>query len=283
MENYREHSKSGFIVLEGTLMISLNELKRIAAQQKVALGVIEKDYALTWVLYGLSKTEFKKYFVFKGGTALRKIYFSDWRYSEDLDFTLSKKFNDDELREIIDKINVFLSESAGITINIKSLHSNPEYAQIKIQFLGPLNNKNTIKLDLSFNEPIILTPNNKEIHSEYSDKEKHSLLAYPLEEVLAEKIRSILQRAKTRDYYDVWKILKLHHDKINVNLLQEVLIKKCQAKKLDFNKDHLFSSERIQPAQEHWEKSLAHQISDLPDFKTVVNECKRLMNKYLKI
>ncbi len=264
-------------------MISLNELKRIAAKQKIALSVIEKDYALTWILYGLSKTESKKYFVFKGGTALRKIYFSDWRYSEDLDFTISKKFNDVELREIIGKINAVLSESVGITLNIKSLHSNPEYAQIKIQFLGPLNNKNTIKLDLSFNEPIILTPDNKEIHSKYSDKENHSLLAYPLEEVLAEKIRSILQRAKTRDYYDVWKILKLHHDKINVNLLQEVLLKKCQAKKLEFNKDHLFSSERIEPAQEHWEKSLARQISDLPDFRTVVSECKSLMSKYLKI
>jgi len=264
-------------------MIPINELKRIAAKQKIALSVVEKDYALTWVLYGLSTTEFKKYFVFKGGTALRKIYFTDWRYSEDLDFTLSKKFNNDELRGVIDKINTFLSESVGMTLNIKSLHSNPEYAQIKVQFLGPLNNKNTIKLDLSFNEPIILIPKNQDIHSEYSDKEKYSLLVYPLEEILAEKIRSILQRAKTRDYYDVWKILKLHHDRINADLLHEVLIKKCQAKKLDFNKDHLFSSERIKPAKEYWEKSLAHQISNLPDFQTVVSGCKSLINKFLKV
>lgn len=264
-------------------MVPLNELKRIAATQKVALSVIEKDYALTWVLYGLSQTDFKRNFIFKGGTALRKIYFPDWRYSEDLDFTLTRKFSDDELRAIIHKINIFLSEEAGITLNIKSLHSNPEYAQIKIQFIGPLNNKNTIKLDLSFNELIILTPDNKEIHSEYSDQEKRSLLVYPLEEILAEKIRSILQRAKTRDYYDVWKILKLHYGKIDVNLLHDVLIKKCQAKKLGFNKDHLFSPERIQPAKEYWEKSLAHQISNLPDFQMVINECSDLINKFLKI
>ena len=221
-------------------MISLNELKRIAAQQKVALSVVEKDYTLTLVLYGLSKTEFKKYFIFKGGTALRKIYFSDWRYSEDLDFTLSKQFNEEELKNIITKINDFLSEDTGMTINIKSLHVNPEYAQVKIQFIGPLNNKNTIKLDLSFNESIVLIPNNKYIHSEYSDKEKLSLLVYPLEEILAEKIRSILQRAKTRDYYDVWKILKLHSGKINPDLLNEVLIKKCKNKGLEFKKENLF-------------------------------------------
>ena len=269
--------------MEGTLMIPLNELKRIAAKQKVALGVVEKDYALTWVLYGLSKTEFKKNFIFKGGTALRKIYFPDWRYSEDLDFTLSKKFSDEKLREVIDKINDYLLEKVGITLNIKSLHSNTEYAQIKIQFLGPLNNKNTIKLDLSFNELIILTPKNKQVFSKYSDKEEHSLLVYPLEEIFAEKIRSILQRAKTRDYYDVWKILKLHHKKINMDLLHDVLIKKCQAKRLEFKKDHLLTSERIHPAQQYWEKSLAHQIDNLPDFKTVVEECKELIHKFLKI
>lgn len=264
-------------------MISLNELKRIAAKKKIALGVVEKDYALTWVLYGLSKTEFKKDFIFKGGTALRKIYFPDWRYSEDLDFTLVKKFSNDNLRKVIDKINYHLSEEAGIAINIKSLHSNPEYAQIKIQFLGPLNTKNTVKFDLSFNEPIILTPASKQVLSEYSDKEKCSLLVYPLEEIMAEKIRSILQRAKTRDYYDVWKMLKLYHKKIKMDILQDVLIKKCQLKKLDFNKDHLFSSDRIHPAGKHWEKSLAHQIDNLPKFEVVVEECKKLIHKFLKM
>lgn len=263
-------------------MIPLNELKRIAARQKAALGVVEKDYALTWILYGLSETEFKSNFVFKGGTALRKIYFPDWRYSEDLDFTLPKKFNDDKLREVIDKINGYLLEKAGIALNVRSLHSNPEYAQLKIQFLGPLNNKNTIKLDLSFNEPIILTPVDKQVISEYSDKEKHSLLVYPPEEILAEKIRSILQRAKARDYYDVWKILKLHHDRICKDLLHNVLIKKCQVKKLDFKKEDLFSSERIHPAQQYWGKSLAHQVNNPPDFKMVVEECKELIHKFLK-
>src|SRR3990167_10200557 len=232
-------------------MISLNELKRIAAKQRIALSVVEKDYALTWVLYGLSKTEFKKYFVFKGGTAIRKIYFPDWRYSEDLDFTLPKKFNDEELREVIDKINIFLTEMAGITLNIKSLHSNPEYAQIKIQFLGPLNNKNTIKLDLSFNEPIILTPKNENIHSEYSDREKHSLLVYPLEEILAEKIRSILQRGKTRDYYDVWRILKLHSKTVNKEKTKVVLTQKCKFKEIACNEALLFEAGKIEQAQLH--------------------------------
>ena len=68
-------------------MIPVAELKRIAARIGVGLSVVEKDYALTWILSALSKTKYKNDLIFKGGTALRKIYFPDWRYSEDLDFT----------------------------------------------------------------------------------------------------------------------------------------------------------------------------------------------------
>jgi len=264
-------------------MVPLNELKRIAAKNRVALGVVEKDYAITWVLYALSETGFKEDFVFKGGTALRKIYFPEWRYSEDLDFTISKKFDEKELRAIIGRIIEYASENAAVALSIKSLHLNPEYAQVKLQFLGPMNTKNTIKLDLSFSEHIILAPESRIILSEYSDKESHALLAYPLEELLAEKIRSILQRAKTRDYYDVWKILKLHNNRINMGTLHEVLIKKCHDKKIEFKKEHLFSADRISGAHAYWEKALAHQIDNLPDFKTVVEECKDLIHKFLKI
>lgn len=262
-------------------MISIAELKRIAAKNKVALSVIEKDYALTWILYALAKSKFQKRFVFKGGTALRKIYFPDWRYSEDLDFTITKPFSGEELKEVIKTINDYLAKTMGITIVLKSLHMNPEYAQLKIQFLGPLHHENTIKFDLSFNELLVLPPEKKLIFSEYSDQERHFLLVYPLEEILAEKIRSILQRGKTRDYYDVWKILKLHFNKINAKRTQEVLSKKCQFKNIVCNEELLFETDKIAAAQEHWEKGLAHQISDLPSFKTVVDECKTLLSKFL--
>ena len=38
---------------------------------------------------GLSQSPLRKRLLFKGGTALKKCYFADYRFSEDLDFTLS--------------------------------------------------------------------------------------------------------------------------------------------------------------------------------------------------
>jgi len=262
-------------------MIPISELKRIAAKQKVALTVVEKDYVLTWVLYGLSLTSLKDNFIFKGGTALRKIHFPDWRYSEDLDFTVPKALTKEEIIATLDQVTRYINEKVGITLILKSIHLNPEYAQVKIQFLGPLNNKNTIKIDISFNELLVLKPDKKQIISEYSDQEKHSILAYPLEEALSEKIRSILQRGKTRDFYDVWKILKYHLNIIDKSLLKDVLLKKCEFKNIEFKESKLFSHELTEPAKAYWEKALSHQINELPDFDQIITESKDLIHTAL--
>lgn len=48
-----------------------------------------KDYVLSWLLLGISKNPIlSDNLVFKGGTVLKKVYFPDYRFSEDLDFTL---------------------------------------------------------------------------------------------------------------------------------------------------------------------------------------------------
>ncbi len=47
-----------------------------------------------------------------------------------------------------------------------------------------------------------------EVESNYPDIRRYRAVVYSLEEILAEKIRSILQRGKSRDYYDVWMLLK---------------------------------------------------------------------------
>lgn len=70
-------------------MINEAEVRRHAAQAGVDPMVIDLDYSLGWFLLGFSKAEdFAGSLRFKGGTCLRKCYFPDYRFSEDLDFTL---------------------------------------------------------------------------------------------------------------------------------------------------------------------------------------------------
>ena len=73
-------------------MISLPELRKISRERKLALDLIEKDYAIGWILFGISSSSLSDELVFKGGTALSKVYFPlGWRLSEDLDFTISER------------------------------------------------------------------------------------------------------------------------------------------------------------------------------------------------
>ena len=50
--------------------------------------VLERDYLLSWVLVGITRVDsLRETLIFKGGTALKKCYFGDYRFSEDLDFS----------------------------------------------------------------------------------------------------------------------------------------------------------------------------------------------------
>ena len=64
-------------------MITLREVSQRAFQEKMSDRVIEKDYVLTWILMALADSPLAELLAFKGGTALKKIYFPGYRYSED--------------------------------------------------------------------------------------------------------------------------------------------------------------------------------------------------------
>ena len=112
-------------------MISRTELQILANREKVALGILGKDYVLTEVLKALSKVpELQDLLVFKGGTALGKIYFPDWRYSEDLDFTVKKDMKEDELRNLLNQWYRIVQELSQSQLTVKMLHKPNGYARI---------------------------------------------------------------------------------------------------------------------------------------------------------
>lgn len=50
----------------------------------MVLAVLERGYCLSWVLVGLSQSPLKDRLAFKGGAALKKCYYEDYRFLEDL-------------------------------------------------------------------------------------------------------------------------------------------------------------------------------------------------------
>ena len=97
-------------------MIKPGEIQKIARKVGVRDQQIEKDYVLSWILQGIAQhTELTKAIVFKGGTVLKKVYFKDYRFSEDLDFTLlNNEITNKQIFQLFDEVFEFIREEANL-------------------------------------------------------------------------------------------------------------------------------------------------------------------------
>ena len=66
--------------------------------RRIGEDVLERDYCLAWFLAMLAESDLKPVLGFKGGTALKRCYFGDYRFSEDLGFTLLEEIPLAEIR-----------------------------------------------------------------------------------------------------------------------------------------------------------------------------------------
>ena len=63
-------------------------IRNVAQNRGVQQSIVEKDYALSYLLAAVAATDgLSENLVLKGGTALKKLYFPEYRFSEDLDYS----------------------------------------------------------------------------------------------------------------------------------------------------------------------------------------------------
>ncbi len=257
-------------------MLSADQIRVLAGQSGIGPGILEKDYVLSKVLSVLaSQTLAHDTLVFKGGTALKKFYFPDWKYSEDLDFTSCQRLTRKSVSEILAQTCAATTEGYGFPIRVIEYsqyprnEAEPTSVQFKLGYDGPLHRtsgqKNNIRVDVAFDEPILDAPTQRAMLPFYSDDSQVLLPVYTLEEILAEKLRSILQRGKSRDYYDVWVLLKDYKSHFSPERTREILKQKCEHKGIPLPTVDSF---------------LAHQLGALPSFDTMLTELRPLLQEF---
>ena len=247
-------------------MVNQKEIQQIAQKLYIQPHTIDKDWVLGHFLNAMFDFEdVKKNFVFKGGTCLKKCYFEDYRFSEDLDFTLLKsEFIVDKtfMQMIIAKAETYSGAKFHLKEIKSQLHNDiPQGYEVIVLFWGAdhkINQKSLspnrwqtkIKLDISFSEKVILKPKIKNISHSYSDFEiiKNQIPVYPINEIISEKLRALIQRNRPRDIYDLYYLssfIKLEqYEKIN-KLLKE----KAEHKKVVYKNN-----------KRAWENSLEYHL-----------------------
>ncbi|MEP0825635.1 MAG: nucleotidyl transferase AbiEii/AbiGii toxin family protein [Nitrososphaera sp.] len=196
-----------------------------------------------------------------------------------MDFTIVGYNADDKdprkIKEAIQSVLSILAVESGITYSIYSFHPNEGHTISSVQFRGPLNHPNRIKLDISLSEKMALAPESRIVKSDYPDLLDYTILSYSLKEILAEKIRSIMQRGYSRDYYDVWRLMK--EQEFDEQEIKTLVVEKCDLKGIKFMPDLLFDRVRIAEAKDHWTSSLAHLVRDLPEADNVILDLRNTL------
>jgi predicted nucleotidyltransferase component of viral defense system len=206
-------------------MIAEAEIRRYAAQWGVDPMVVDLDYALGWclaALYGTTKSA--DLLRFKGGTCLRKCYFADYRFSEDLDFTATAALAPQALIEWVEQATRWAADHDGpdfaaapARLEVVEDEYGSESYQVRIYYRGPLRwggSPRAIRLDVTRAERLLLPAAPRRLIHVYSDAEALGLAeiaCYTLDEVLAEKIRALggqRRFAISRDVYDVHQLLQ---------------------------------------------------------------------------
>ncbi len=224
---------------------------------------IEKDYFQDLLLYQLYKQT--NQLVFKGGTALYKFYQLP-RFSEDLDFSvLSSEKIEETIRLVVDKI-----PEARLN-QIKVLKTS---VQAKIRFKGIITSGNTVRLDISTDNPPLKKFEIKNYTPAYIDINPFIVRLLSLQEILAEKIHSLLAREKARDLYDLFFLLRF------VELDLSLVKNKLAHFGLSLEKKALLR--RIADLEPAWKKELKHFIlGELPSFSLVEEFVKKKLEERL--
>jgi len=241
--------------------------------------VIEKDYVLGWLLAAIgSDPRLRDTWIFKGGTCLRKCYYETYRFSEDLDFTVTDGGPETaaELLPILRDIGDWLHQRVGIELQVtekairrrRNRRGNPTTI-IRLGYRGPRNPPTLpkAKIDLTSDEIVVEPPVARKILHPYSDREGLSaeVTAYSITELLAEKIRALVERCRPRDLYDVIHVYR-HHDLIgDPPAVLAALGSKCAHADVEVpDAAAVLASPFRDELEQEWANMLEHQLPHLP-------------------
>lgn len=279
-------------------MISKQEIISSATGLKLLPTTVEKDYVISWVLYGISIHPQLTKWLFKGGTCLKKCYFDTYRFSEDLDFTVpvGSIYGKDEIKAALNEVANIVYEQIGLNLRTREIEveesvnkRNRKTYVAKFTYLGPLNlpsrTQQRIKFDITDDEIIIDSPDAREVFHPYSDSPNlpTKINCYSVNEILAEKTRAIYERqGRARDIYDIVNISRSFREHVDVKKARHGVKEKFKFKSLsEPSVDFIFSEIDFPQLKSNWEDQLKHQLQILPSAESFYNDLRSALSWWI--
>lgn len=273
----------------------------------VPWDVLERDYLLSWILAGIASVDvLRDTLVFKGGTALKKCYFGEYRFSEDLDFSAvgdvpAAEAMEQAIGEACTQATQLLEEYVPVEMlceryTERELHpAGQEAFAIRALFPWHREPMTRVMVEITVDEKVLRPIQKRGILHDYGESLDAQVRVYALEEIIAEKLRAILQhsqklrergwsRSRARDYYDIWRILRAYQTVIDLSGFPGLLREKCVVRGVSFvDSDDFFEDATLSHVRKTWRQWLGPLVPDLPAFEVVVGELRPTIRSFLQI
>lgn len=264
----------------------------------VPWDVLERDYVLSWILAAISRHEhLRETLVFKGGTALKKCYFGDYRFSEDLDFSglagvPTGKDMETAIHGVCRAATELLDEYAPVQIEWeryteKEPHPGGQEAfTIRAQLPWQRQAQTRVMVEIAVDEKVLKPPCRRRVIHDYGEPIEAEVQVYGLEEIIAEKLRAILQhqrslqergwsRSRARDYYDIWRILGAYQGCLDLTDFERLVRAKSELRGVDFRgPEDFFDDTMLAYVERTWSQWLGNLVPNLPSFQTVMGQLR---------
>jgi len=256
-------------------LISIDEVRRIAGALGLEPRVVDLDYVLGCYLFFLGdQSPVQKKWLFKGGTALRKCYFEEYRFSEDLDFTVLDIISIESLYNFLRAVNAAMQDAIGVRTDEREMlidviedDYGKESFEARIYYYGPWNyggSPRSVRIHVNRDESLVFPTKVLPVFHQYSDREELppvALQVYSLEEMMAEKLRAFAgQRKHSIPHY----IFDLYHLSRNVVSVENVLKRfpqKCKAKGISLDAIDLGKVvARRSEYENNWQQNLEYLV-----------------------
>lgn len=146
------------MISQRNISVLSNRLAR-SGGRRIPEAVLERDYCLAWFLVGLSRTRLCNQLIFKGGTALKRCYFADYRFSEDLDFSLAGAIFFETIVTELEDVYAAVKKDSGISFGFSRLdraeHLNSYTFYLSYEGPLPAAAPKEVKVDITIKEQFV--------------------------------------------------------------------------------------------------------------------------------
>lgn len=192
----------------------------------------------------LSNSVHREHFMLKGGMLLTYSLGVQNRATQNIDF-LVKGFplESAEMKKVLEEIIGDNKQSDiwfELNSTVEEIRAEDEYGGLRFHIIGHLANiRIPFSVDIATGDPIYPFPRVEKYSTILGDNIE--LKMYPLESVLSEKLQTVLARAennsRSKDFYDIYAILKNKLEVINVKELKVAVSMTFSYRKTDVSKD----------------------------------------------